>query len=82
LLRRAVDELQRDPLAESKNQKTLRPNRIAQRELRLLGKYRVLYSVEENVQTVTIILVGEKRGSGLVVGGVEFTEHDESDSTE
>ena len=61
--------------------KTLRPNPIAARELRLFGKYRVLFNVDEESEEVTIILVGEKRGNSLFVQGEEFTGH-ESDPTE
>jgi hypothetical protein len=73
--------LEFDPLAESKNMKTLRPNPVAERELRLLGKYRVLFSVNKKAKVVTIILVGEKQGNKLVVGGKEFHGH-ESDPPE
>jgi len=82
LLGAALEQLQRDPLAETKNQKDLRPNRIAQRELRLFGKYRVLFSVDEKDRLVTIILVGEKRGNRLLVAGEEFSEHHEGNSVE
>jgi mRNA-degrading endonuclease RelE of RelBE toxin-antitoxin system len=82
LLKKALEYLEQDPLATSKNLKTLRPNPIADRELRLLGMYRVLFSVDEDAGLVTIILVGEKRGNQLLVMGEEFTEHHESDSAE
>jgi mRNA-degrading endonuclease RelE of RelBE toxin-antitoxin system len=82
LLSAALEHLQQDPLAETKNQKQLRPNRIAQRELRLFGKYRVLFSVDEEERLVTIIMVGEKRGNRLLVAGEEFREHHEGNSTE
>jgi len=62
--------------------KTLRPNPVAQRELRLFGKYRVLFNVAQEEEVVTIISVGEKRGSALLVRGQEFTAHHESDPTE
>ena len=62
--------------------KTLRPNPVAQRELRLFGKYRVLFNVDQEQEEVTIILVGEKRGSALLVRGQEFTAHHESDPAE
>ena len=74
--------LSKDPLAESKNQKTLRPNPVAQRELRMLGKYRVLFNVDRSAEIVTIVLVGEKRGETLLVQGEEFTEHHESDTSQ
>ncbi len=82
LLGAALEQLQRDPLAESRNQKKLRPNRIAQRELRLFGKYRVLFSVDEPNRLVTIVLVGENRGNRLLVAGEEFSEHHEGNSAE
>ena len=69
-------------MAEKKNLKTLRPNPVAQRELRLFGKYRVLFSVDEKDQLVTIILAGEKRGNRLLVMGEEFGAHHESDPIE
>ena len=70
------------PLAETRNAKTLRPNPVAERELRLFGKYRVLFNVDEDAEEVTILLVGEKRGNSLIVQGEEFTEHHESDTAE
>jgi mRNA-degrading endonuclease RelE of RelBE toxin-antitoxin system len=82
VLKAALEILEQDPLAESKNLKTLRPNRFAQRELRLFGKYRVLFSVEQEDQLVTVLLVGEKRGNLLLVLGEEFSAHHESDSFE
>lgn len=82
LLRAAEERLRADPLTESRNLKLLRPNPVAQRELRLFGKYRVLFNVDEVAETVTVILVGEKQGNQLLVQGQEFAAHHESDSTE
>jgi len=62
--------------------KTLRPNPVAQRELRLFGRYRVLFNVNRPHQRMTIVLVGEKRGNSLIVQGKRFTEHHESDPAE
>ena len=59
--------------------KSLRPNRIAQRELRLFGKFRVLFDVDEEAREVIIVLVGEKRGEMLIVRGEEYIAHHESD---
>ena len=81
LLKEAEQHLTADPLQESRNMKTLRTNPVAERELRLFGKYRVLFNVDEADEEVTIILVGEKRGNSLFVQGEEFTGH-ESDSAE
>lgn len=76
LLMEAEKRLSADPLAESRNMKALRPNAVAQRELRLFGKYRVLFNVDRATDTVTIVLVGEKRGASLFVQGKEFREHE------
>jgi hypothetical protein len=81
-----LDEAERllaaDPLAETRNLKSLPPNPVAQRELRLFGMYRFLFNVEEEARQVTIVLVGEKRGESLVVRGKEFSAHHESDPTQ
>jgi mRNA-degrading endonuclease RelE of RelBE toxin-antitoxin system len=82
LLKEAVRRLSADPLEESRNMKTLRPNSLAQRELRLFGKYRVLFEADPKNRQVTIIAIGEKRGDSLIVQGEEFTEHHEGDSAE
>jgi mRNA-degrading endonuclease RelE of RelBE toxin-antitoxin system len=82
LLRALEEVFQADPLSETRNLKTLRPNPVAQRELRIFGKYRVLLDVEEAAEVVTIVLVGEKQGNTLIVQGQEFTAHHESDSAE
>jgi mRNA-degrading endonuclease RelE of RelBE toxin-antitoxin system len=82
LLKEAESRLSAEPLAETANMKTLRPNPVAQRELRLAGGYRVLFNVDEEAEEVTIVLVGEKRGNALLVQGEEFTAHHESGSTE
>jgi mRNA-degrading endonuclease RelE of RelBE toxin-antitoxin system len=82
LLEAAESHLSDDPLAETRNMKTLRPNPVAQRELRLSGKYRVLFSIDEGEETVTIVLVGEKEGNALVVQGKEYTAHHEDHSAD
>jgi mRNA-degrading endonuclease RelE of RelBE toxin-antitoxin system len=82
LLREATLRLESDPGAENRNLKTLRPNRDAQRELRLFGNYRVLFNLDEDAREVTVVLVGEKRGDSLLVRGEEFTAHHESDPSQ
>src|SRR5437588_454721 len=82
LLDTAVDRLTADPLAETRNLKTLRPNPIAQRELRLFGKYPVLFNVDAAAEVVTIVLVGEKRGESLFVQGEEFIAHHEGNPSQ
>ena len=76
LLQMAEAILSGNPLAESKNLKTLRPNPVAERELRLSGKYRVLFNVDAVKEIVTIVMVGEKRKNSLFVQGQEFTDHE------
>jgi hypothetical protein len=82
LLREAEQHLAADPLASTRNMKSLRPNPVAQRELRLRGCYRFLFNVDEEAREVTIVLVGEKQGDSLLVRGEEYTGHHESDSPE
>ena len=82
LLREAASRLGDDPTTENRNVKTLRPNPVAQRKIRLFGKYRVLFNIDEDAREVTIVLVGEKRGNSLIVRGEEFTAHHESHPTE
>jgi mRNA-degrading endonuclease RelE of RelBE toxin-antitoxin system len=81
ILQAALQLLTQDPLAETKNMKTLRPNPFAQRELRLLGKYRLLFDVDRENTMVTVLAVGEKRGNIVLVQGEEFRAH-ESDIPE
>jgi mRNA-degrading endonuclease RelE of RelBE toxin-antitoxin system len=82
VLRAALQRLEQDPLSVTRELKTLRPNPVAGRELRLFGKYRVLFQVDVRAQIVTIALVGEKRGEALLVQGKEFTAHHETDPSE
>jgi len=81
IFKAAVERLEGDPLAEARNLKTLRPNPVAQRELRLFGVYRVLFNVEESQRLVRISVVGLKRGDSLIVRGERFDAH-ASDSVE
>ena len=81
VLRAATARLEADPLAEARNLKVLRPNPVAQRELRLAGRCRILFTVDAAQHVVTIVAVGEKRGESLIVQGHRFTAH-ESDPTE
>jgi mRNA-degrading endonuclease RelE of RelBE toxin-antitoxin system len=82
LLKKALEQLEQAPLAETKNLKTLRPNPVADREMRLFGMYRVLFSVDKDAERGTILLVGEKRGNRLLVMREEFSAHHESDPSE
>jgi hypothetical protein len=72
LLREARKRLEQDPLARTRNMKDLRPNRLAQRELRLFGKYRLLFNVDPLDGAVTLVGVGLKHGSMLCLRGREL----------
>lgn len=58
--------------------KRLRPNAVAELELRV-GDLRVLYDVVD--EEVVLLLVGRKVGNLLIVDGEEFHEH-QGDPTE
>jgi mRNA-degrading endonuclease RelE of RelBE toxin-antitoxin system len=62
------------PMQESRAIKRLRPNPLAEFELRI-GNFRVLYNVEVDRNEVVLLLVGRKVGNKLIVGGVEFHGH-------
>jgi mRNA-degrading endonuclease RelE of RelBE toxin-antitoxin system len=64
--------LQHQPQIPTKAIKRLRPNPLAEFELRA-GDLRALYNVEE--QEVVIVAVGRKRGNSLIVEGEEFHVH-------
>jgi mRNA-degrading endonuclease RelE of RelBE toxin-antitoxin system len=62
------DNLRFEPNVETQNRKPMRPNPIAEWELRI-GKFRVLYNVEETVKIVGIEAIGIKVGSNFVIRG-------------
>jgi mRNA-degrading endonuclease RelE of RelBE toxin-antitoxin system len=67
-----VDEqLLQEPAIETRNRKKLRPNEVAEYELRL-GKFRVFYDVDERLKTVKIEAIGYKEGSRLFIHGKEY----------
>jgi len=61
-------QLQYEPNVETQNRKWLRPNDISDWELRI-GKYRVLYDIEEQEQMVAIQAIGFKIGNELYIRG-------------
>ena len=56
---------------ETRNRKRLRPNRLAEWELRV-GDYRVFYDVDQDNAAVKIVAVGYKEGSQLFVHGEAY----------
>ncbi|MDP2998293.1 MAG: type II toxin-antitoxin system RelE/ParE family toxin [Bryobacterales bacterium] len=63
--------LRHEPHLETRNNKALRPNRLAERELRV-NRFRVFYDIDEGAAWVKIEAIGHKRGSSLYVRGQEF----------
>jgi len=61
-------QLKYEPTVENRNRFRMRPNEVAEWELRL-GKYRVFYQVEDIVQIVSIEVIGFKIGNQLFVRG-------------
>ena len=57
-----------EPTIETRNRFRMRPNEAAEWELRI-DKYRVFYNVADDVQIVSIEVVGFKRGNQLFVRG-------------
>jgi mRNA-degrading endonuclease RelE of RelBE toxin-antitoxin system len=56
---------------ETRNRKRLRPNRLAEWELRV-GGFRVFYDIDRDNAAVKIEAIGYKQGSKLFVHGEEY----------
>ena len=67
-----LSRLRHQPTIPTKAIKRLRPNPLAEFELRA-GDLRVLYNVEE--EEVVVLIVGRKVGNTLIVEGEEFHGH-------
>ena len=65
------EQLQYQPGQETRNRKRLRPNELAEWELRI-GTFRVFYNVDEAEDLVKVEAVGYKRGNVLFVHGEEY----------
>jgi len=63
--------LKHEPGRETRNNKMLRPNRLAERELRA-GRFRVFYDIDQRRAAVKIVAIGHKSGNRLIVRGEEF----------
>ena len=60
-----------EPDKETRNRKRLRPNELAEWEVRI-AKFRVFYVVDHAQQRVRIIAVGYKSGNRLIIRNREF----------
>ena len=65
------DQLTHQPNVETRNKKKLRPNSVAEWEIRI-DKFRVFYDVDIETRVVGIKMIGYKEGSRLFVRGEEF----------
>ena len=65
------EQLSYEPAHETRNRKRLRPNSVAEFELRIT-KFRVFYDVDENKKFVKIEAVGHKEGGRLFIRGKEY----------
>ena len=64
-------QLTHHPTQQTRNRKQLRPNQLAEWELRV-GEFRVFYDVDEEHATVKVEAIGHKRGSMLFIRGEEY----------
>ena len=67
-----VLQLRYEATVETRNRKLMRPNSIAEWELRI-GEFRVLYDVDDSIRVVRIDRIGKKRGSIYFFRGHEET---------
>ena len=72
---RIVDEIETqltfEPTVTTRNRKRLRPNQLAEWELRI-GEFRVFYGVVFTDTTVKVIAIGRKIGNRLLIYGKEY----------
>jgi mRNA-degrading endonuclease RelE of RelBE toxin-antitoxin system len=64
-------QLKHEPAVETRNRKRLRPNDVAEWELRV-GRFRVFYDVREEVKVVRVEAVGHKDDNKLFIHGEEY----------
>jgi mRNA-degrading endonuclease RelE of RelBE toxin-antitoxin system len=64
-------QLEHEPLTETRNRKKLRPNRTAEWEARI-ERFRVFYDADADREVVEVKVVGLKAGSKVFVRGKEF----------
>jgi mRNA-degrading endonuclease RelE of RelBE toxin-antitoxin system len=64
-------QLTEEPATPTRNRKRLRPNKLAEWELRI-GEFRVFYDVVETELLVRIVAVGNKTGNQLFIHGERY----------
>ena len=70
ILEETETQLLHQPDQVTRNQKRLRPNKLAEWELRI-GAFRVFYEVDATNAMVKIAAVGYKKGNKLLIRGEE-----------
>lgn len=66
-----AEQLSHEPAHETRNRKRLRPNRVAEFELRIRN-FRVFYDVDAQKNHVKIEAIGHKVGGNLFIRGKEY----------
>ena len=64
-------QLEHEPTRETRNRKRLRPNQLAEWEVRV-DRFRVFYDVDDAVKMVKVAAVGYKNGDRLIIRNKEF----------
>lgn len=65
------EQLPHQATQETRNRKRLRPNQLAEWELRM-GDNRVFYDVDEQNVVVRVVAIGYKEGNKLFIHGEEY----------
>ena len=64
-------QLTHEPIRETRNRKKLRPNNLAEWELRV-ETFRVFYDFLEDSEVVKVVAVGLKEGNDLYIRGERY----------
>jgi mRNA-degrading endonuclease RelE of RelBE toxin-antitoxin system len=64
-------QLGHEPAVETRNRKRLRPNRLAEWELRI-DRTRVFFDIDQANRLIQVRTIGSKRGSRLWIHGEEY----------
>jgi len=71
IIQEVENQLTYQPTEETRNRKKLRPNQLAEWELRI-DKFRVFYDLDIEERRVKIEAVGYKKGNTLFIRGKEY----------
>jgi mRNA-degrading endonuclease RelE of RelBE toxin-antitoxin system len=66
------EQLTHQPTEPTRNRKQLRPNQLAEWELRV-QEFRVFYNVEETEYSVAVVAIAVKKGNKFIIEGKEYT---------